>query len=52
MSAWYPESGATKEVFVKHNSQENICDILEPGDNGDVIGFDKESVDNVGGINV
>ena len=52
MSAWYPESRMMKEVVVNYERQENGCDLLEPRYNGGVIGFDKESVNSVGGTNV
>ena len=39
-----------KEVVVKYDSQENRCDILDPRDNGDGIGFYKEIVNSVGGM--
>ena len=41
-----------KEVVVKYDIRENGRDLLDHIDNRDVIGFDKESVNNVGGINV
>ena len=52
VSAWYPERGVMKEVVVKYDSRDNGCDLLDPGDNGGIIGFDEESVNSVGGMNV
>ena len=52
MSAQYPEIGTMKEVIVKYDSQENGCNTLDPGDNGGVSGFDKESINIMGGINI
>ena len=52
VSERYPESGLMKEVVVKYDRLENICDILKPRDNRGVIGFDEESFNSVGGMNV
>ena len=52
MSARYPDSDVMKEVVMKYDSQVNIRDLLEPRENRDVIDFDKESVYNMGGMNV
>ena len=52
MSAWYPDSDVVKVVIVKYDSQENRCDLLDPRDNGGISGFDEESVNSVGGMNV
>ena len=41
-----------KEVVVKYDSRDNGCDLLDPVDNGGIIGFDEESVNSVGGMNV
>ena len=52
MSSWYLDIGVKKEVIVKYDIQEIICDILDLRDNRDVSGFDKESANSVGGMNV
>ena len=41
-----------KEVVVKCYSRENVCDLLAPRDSVGVIGFDEESVNSVGVMNV
>ena len=52
MSARYPDSGVIKEVVVNDDILENRCDLLETRYNGGIIGFDEESVNGVGGMNV
>ena len=52
MSARYPDSDVMKEVVVKYDSRENVCDLLEPRYNGGVSSFDEESVNSVCGMNV
>ena len=52
MSAQYPDSGVMKEVVLKYEILENGCDILDPRDNGFVIGIDEESINSVVGMDV
>ena len=52
VSVRYPESGMTKQVVVKYDSQENRCDLLDPRENVVVSGFDEEIFISVGGMNV
>ena len=52
MSERYPYSVIIKEVVVKYDIQEKVCDLLEARDNGGVSSFDEEIVNSVGGMNV
>ena len=41
-----------REVVVKYEIQENVCDLLDPRDNVGISSFDKGIVYSVGGMNV